>query len=665
MTVRNRPADDARTRFLRGEDPPPDALDPAVLSSWRRLRDRAPARAERPADFQTDRLLASIAPTATLILGSIRLILGRDHPIAIVLADGDRMVHSVAGDRPFVETLDALGLGEGRPAAEEAIGTNAIDLSLRERRPMTTAGWQHFGVSLSDLAIAGAPLFGLNTALRGAIALVSDAAVGTDTLHGLTLLCAESLSAQLGAVETGLDLDRSLVEQRAIVDNISDGLLVVDEDGRIRHMNAPAGRILTLNPERSIGRTLAELLDFAPIIAPIFRTGTGYYDRELIIDSDRRHLHLIDTAIPIKDAQGRVQSVVNTFREFNRAKRIAQQIAGSQARYTFDDIIGTSAGLRHAVGDARKAARGTANILLNGPSGTGKEVFAQAIHAHGDRRDAPFIAVNCAALPRELIESELFGYVAGSFTGAQKGGRPGKFEIASGGTIFLDEITEMPLDLQAKLLRVLQEREVTRIGATRPIPVDVRVIAASNRNLKDAIARREFRDDLYYRLHVVSIAIPALKDRKGDIPMLATHFLRKYAATAGRPVFTIADAALQSMADYDWPGNVRELENTLERLVVLSDGTEILRFDPPQDPLRDPLRDLPRDAPVAAPPAPPAGKTLRDHERDAIAATLAAVDHNVTKAAGILGIARPTLYSKIREYGITLQRSGSGETFNS
>lgn len=652
MTARYAFSDTPRDRFLRGEEPPPGCLDEAVLSSWRRLRDRVPEKSDRPVPrerLSANRLLGSIAATGALILGSIRLILGRDHPVAIVLVDSDLIVHSVAGDRSFVERLDAAGLGEGRSAAEDAVGTNAIDLCLRERRPMVTSDWHHVSVDLTNTTIAAASLFGLNTALHGAIALVSDASVGTDTLSGLALLCAESTSAQMSAVETSGNLDRMLVEQRAIIDSISDGLLVVDEDGRVRHMNAPAGRILTLNPEQSVGRRFAELLDFEPIIAPIFHTGIGYYDRELIIDSGRRHLHLIDTAIPIKNSQGKVQSVVNTFREFNRAKRIAQQIAGSPVRYTFDDIIGTSDCLRQAIGDARKAALGTANVLLNGPSGSGKEVFAQAIHAHGDRRDAPFIAVNCAALPRELIESELFGYVAGSFTGAQKGGRPGKFEMASGGTIFLDEITEMPLDLQAKLLRVLQEREVTRIGATRPIPVDVRVIAASNRNLKDAIARREFRDDLYYRLHVVSIAIPALKDRRSDIPVLATHFLRKYAATAGKPIFAISDAALRSMTEYEWPGNVRELENTLERLVVLSEGTEIQCFDPPDDPR----------TPTLSPTAPPAPRSLRQHERDVIAATLAHVDHNVTRAAEILGIARPTLYNKIRDYGIALQRTGA------
>lgn len=592
--------------------------------------------------------LAGIA-TPQIILGAIRSITGRNRQAGIILTETDGMIVTCVGDRDLIERLEAVGIGRGRRMTEEHVGTNAVDLTLRELRPTVTSGWEHFGRYLHGLTIGAAPVYGLNGRFTGALAVLGEPEVGRDLIHGLATLCAESLSANIAALETSADLGRLLSEQRAIIDNISDGLMVIGADGRIRHMNAPAGRILTLNPEQSVGRKLGELLDFEPIVEPIFASGTGYLDRELIIDSRKRHLHLVDTAIPIKDDQGRVQSVVNTFREFNRIKRISQQFAGSHARYTFDDIIGTSDALRRAVADARKAAAGASNILLNGRSGTGKEVFAQSIHAYSGRRDAPFVAINCAALPRDLIESELFGYVSGSFTGAHKGGRPGKFEMASGGTIFLDEITEMPLDLQAKLLRVLQEREVTRLGDTKPIPVDVRVISASNRDLREAIERREFREDLYYRLHVISIAIPALKDRKSDIPMLATYFLRKYAAATGKPFYTIADAALRRMMDYDWPGNVRELENTLERLVVLSEGTEITGFDPPA---------LPAAARLPAPAPAPGLRTLREHERDIIAATVAELGHNVTRAAEVLGIARPTLYAKIKEYGIPLQRTG-------
>jgi transcriptional regulator with PAS, ATPase and Fis domain len=247
-----------------------------------------------------------------------------------------------------------------------------------------------------------------------------------DVLANLTILCAEAIGAQLALAATNQDLRRLLSEQKAIIDHISDGLLMVDRAGSVRHTNVPAGRILSLNPEQSVGKRFSDLLDFEPIIAPIFETGVGYVDRELIIDSERRHLHLMDTAVPIKNDRGDVESIVNTFREIQRVRQLAQQIAGNHARCVFEDIIGTSEPLLRAIGRARKAAASSATVLLNGESGTGKEVFAQAIHAASGRKGAPFVAINCAALPRELIESELFGYVSGSFTGGPEGRPPGQ-----------------------------------------------------------------------------------------------------------------------------------------------------------------------------------------------------------------------------------------------
>ena len=283
--------------------------------------------------------------------------------------------------------------------------------------------------------------------------------------------------AELALHETLID------EQKAIINHIGDGLMVLGRGGIVRHANTVAGRILGIDPVKAIGQPLEKLIDFAPIISPIFSTGAGYVDRELIIDSPARHLHLLDTAIPITNACGSVVSVVNTFREFKRIRRIVGKYAGNHARYKFENIVGKSAGLLEAVGAARKAAKGAANLLLSGESGVGKEVFAQAIHNESERHAHPFIAINCAALPHDLIESELFGHAPGSFTGATREGRPGKFEAADGGTVFLDEISELPLDVEAKLLRVLQEREVTRLGDTRGIPIDVRIICASNRDL--------------------------------------------------------------------------------------------------------------------------------------------------------------------------------------
>ncbi|HEX7647272.1 MAG TPA: sigma 54-interacting transcriptional regulator [Noviherbaspirillum sp.] len=436
-------------------------------------------------------------------------------------------------------------------------------------------------------------------------------------------------------------------EQQAIVDHISDGLLVIERDGVVRYMNSTAGRLLNLVPEQSIGKRFADLLDFTPIIQPIFESGIGYVDRELIIDSPGRHLHLMDTAIPIKNARGEVVSIVNTFRGIQRVRKLADKLQGNHARYTFDSLIGKSDALRAAVDAARKAARGFANVLLNGESGVGKEVFAQAIHNASERADGPFIAINCAALPRDLIESELFGYTSGSFTGARKEGRPGKFESATGGTIFLDEISELPLDVQAKLLRVLQEREVVRIGDTRGIPVDVRIISACNRDLRDMIRERLFREDLFYRCNVIGITIPALRERTEDIPVLANHFLSKSAALLNKPTFRFSPTLIDRMCRHAWPGNVRELENCVERMVNLCEGDQITEDDFPEFQQR-------ADAPSSMSGMLP--MSLREAERAVVEAVLRDCRFNITEAARRLGISKPTLYSKIREHEIPMER---------
>ena len=345
--------------------------------------------------------------------------------------------------------------------------------------------------------------------------------------------------------------DTLVEEQRAIIDHIGDGLMVIGQGQVLRHVNSVAGRILGIDPKTSIGRTLNEVIDFEPIVGPIFTTGVGYVDRELIIDSPARHLHLLDTAIPIKNRCGEVVSVVNTFREMRRVRKMAGRYAGNHARFTFDNVIGSSAGMKRAVDAAKKAARGASNVLLSGESGVGKEVFAQAIHNAGARAAQPFIAINCAALPHALIESELFGHAPGSFTGAARDGRPGKFESADGGTVFLDEISELPIDVQAKLLRVLQEREVTRIGDTRGIPVDVRIVCASNRDLASMVLAKTFREDLYYRCNVIEITIPPLRERREDIRAMAAFFLDRYCTRMHKPTPEIAERALQQLEAHD------------------------------------------------------------------------------------------------------------------
>ncbi|NLY50917.1 MAG: sigma 54-interacting transcriptional regulator [Firmicutes bacterium] len=265
----------------------------------------------------------------------------------------------------------------------------------------------------------------------------------------------------------------------------------------------------------------------------------------------------------------------------NREVRENHISSSSLSPLSFNDILGQDPAFLATKELAKRVAPSISTVLIRGESGTGKEMFARAIHSAGPRAENPFVAVNCASIPESLLESELFGYEGGAFTGARKGGKVGKFELAHGGTLFLDEIGDLPLHLQPKLLRVLQERQVERVGGTRPIPIDVRIIAATNQNLEQLIAARSFRSDLYYRLNVIPLTIPPLRERSGDILFLTRFFISKYCNFLERPLCDISPETAQILKDYSWPGNVRELENTVEYAVNMAAGTTILPTDLP------------------------------------------------------------------------------------
>ena len=315
-----------------------------------------------------------------------------------------------------------------------------------------------------------------------------------------------------------------------------------------------------------------------------------------------------------------------------------------RTRYHFENLIGKSRAMQEIFGLIEQVAGSRSTVMVYGKSGTGKELVAKAIHYNSPRSTRAFVAVNCAAIPAELLESELFGHEKGSFTGAIAT-KVGKFELATGGSLFLDEVGSMRLDLQAKILRALQEREVERVGGTRTIKIDVRVIAATNRDLKKAVEEETFREDLYYRLNVVPITLPDLKDRQEDIPLLANHFVQKFAQESNPAIREISKEAMAVLMSHAWPGNVRELENVIERAVTLGHGPAVLSTDlPPHlaggaNPLE---RALAREA------------TLEDLERDYIAMILQRTKGHQIRAATILGIDRRTLYRKIRRYGLKL-----------
>jgi transcriptional regulator with PAS, ATPase and Fis domain len=348
-------------------------------------------------------------------------------------------------------------------------------------------------------------------------------------------------------------------------------------------------------------------------------------------------------------------------RSIERVQKLVNRMTGARAQLTFANVVGESSALKEALRLARLAAKSNSTVLLQGETGTGKEIFAQSIHNGSARADGPFVAINCAAIPRELINTELFGYEGGSFTGADRQGRSGKFEQAHGGTLFLDEIGDMPLDLQTTLLRAIETRTIVRIGGHRVIPADVRIIVATHKDLREEARRGTFRSDLFYRLNVLTIHIPALRERVDDMPLLVQHFLQRQSRLLGRS-FTITAEALAAMQRYNWPGNVRELENMLERVSYLMPKDTITLDDLPiefqqrmesSEP-RSPDQaqsneDLQQDTPVTQ-----KSRALKEQstnaEVQAILQALHANNGQVTRAAALLGISRTTLWRKMMKY---------------
>jgi two-component system response regulator AtoC len=315
-------------------------------------------------------------------------------------------------------------------------------------------------------------------------------------------------------------------------------------------------------------------------------------------------------------------------------------------RYRFEEIIAKSPKMQRVIEVIKVIANSNATILITGDSGTGKELVARAIHSQSHRRCKPFVAVSCAALPESLLESELFGHEKGAFTGAYSQ-KKGKFEVANRGTLFLDEVGEMSANIQVHLLRVLEEKEFTRVGGNELIKVDVRVISATNKDIKKALANGEFREDLYYRLNVVSVELPPLREREEDIPLLAQHFLRKFAVENRKEITGFSPEATDFLLKYEWPGNVRELENAIERAVILAKGSLIEVADLPQENLLFTHSSL-------------FGESLRQVEKNHILNILSETGGNHSEAARTLGISRATLYNKIRAYGLTVNKIDNG-----
>lgn len=555
-----------------------------------------------------------------------------DFMIGVVDADG--YILHMAGSEELREKLKNRNCYPGYRWLECDVGTTAISLSLEKQIPVQLHDRDHYCIRAHGFTSSAAPVFGRAGKLLGVL-VVS----GSSTLtHPHTLImitaAARSIERQLMVQRRNKEMAMHIGFLDNIIEAAGTGLLTLDKKLYIQKTNKKGKQ--TLQTSDLEGKPITVLENLNLDLEDLHKNPINWSNKELTVNVEGNNVHLLYSAQPVLSETDNLLGAVLTLEGFDNIKKLANNIVGAKAYFTFNNLIGSSPPFLEAINMAKQAATSNAAVLLQGETGTGKELFAQAIHNGSNRRIQAFIPINCGAIPGELLESELFGYIQGAFTGAVKGGRPGKFELANSGTMLLDEIGDMPHDMQVKLLRVLQTGEVTRIGAQKSFSTDVRIIACTHVKLSEAVKQKRFREDLFYRLNVFAIRIPPLRERGGeDIIKLAEFFISRFS----NGNLSLTPAAMEHLIQYSWPGNVRELENSIERAVHICNGNvlESKHFS------FKPAKNKPLNSTLG---------TLQEMERKLITATLEDTGGNMVATARNLGVSRATLYRKVKNYSL-------------
>ena len=560
-----------------------------------------------------------------------------DNDFILVLTDRNGCILEVKGNERVVSEFAKLELDIGIYVDEENIGTNAIAVALAEDRPVQVTADEHYIDMFKGLTCSSAPIHNVNGDIIGVLNLTGKWDKKHPHTLGLVIFGVKAIENEMYNVKSQEILQETYNYMDSIIKNVDKGVIILDSRGKIKNINEHGAKILDSNKIDMLNKDIDFILpDWFEIYEKLEKS-----EKSVVKEIKTSENSIFKTILNIKGVKDDRKELIGLVITLKDEK---EQYSKGHARYNFHDIIGTSSIMNNVITNCKIVSNSPSTILIQGESGTGKEVLAQSIHNYSCRKNNKFIAINCGAIPSNLIESELFGYEDGTFTGGKKGGKIGKIEMANGGTLFLDEIGEMPLEHQVNLLRVIQEGKITRLGGTEEISIDVRIIAATNKNLRKQIELGKFREDLYYRLCVIPIYLPALRERNGDIKELINYFLRMKSFKLNKTVPEISFDLYNDLINYSWPGNIRELENIIENIVNLDGHMSFpLKIDREKRNYNFEDGALEFDSDEI---------TLEDIEKKHIVKVLRKYKNNIYKSSKALGVSRNTLYNKIKKYQI-------------
>ena len=564
----------------------------------------------------------------------------KDSDFIVILNDEEGCILNITGNPRMIERAHQTALVPGAYMGEAYIGTNGMGTALHEGKPLQISGEEHFVKIFHEWTCSGAPIRDYDGIITGCLDLTGDKKLVNSHTLGMVAAAAKAIENMLKTRRYANELKNSKNYIESIINTLPLAIFTADFLGNINMANHQIKDILGYSAQEICKMNASDILyDWEKILRRI-QQNDWINQEDVYVKLAVNKIEVNLSVHPIKDQREATNELVFVIRDVKKMRKLANKVTGSKAVYTFDKVIGNDRLFLKTLEFAKKIADSRSTVLIMGESGTGKEIFAQSIQNYSQRRDESFVALNCGAIPKNLIESELFGYVEGAFTGAKSGGQPGKFEIADGGTLFLDEIGEMPYELQTRLLRVIEEGVIRRVGGTDEIPIDVRIIAATNKNLKEEVEKRNFRKDLYYRLNVLPIRLPSLRERKSDIPLFWDYFMERKSKRLNKKKVEINKEQIQWLQSYDWPGNIRELENFVE-LVINTEGMPLVNSHKLQEVIGN--KEVVFES-----------MSLDEVEKEHIEKMLQKYHYNISKTAEMLNIGRNTLYRKIDKYQIIL-----------